>query len=178
MTSIDFNALTKMAQDAGFDTEELESGVYLAEVKNANYTGPNSRGKSQFGFRFVVTSGPKQGQGVWKNLNVPTPESKPAAAHIFLRDLATLGVDQQLAAVNPDAAAKAVIGRQFEITVKRTRPKTNGGFWTDVDVKPLSAPAAPVQQQIPMTQPPVQGVVPGAPGGPEAATAAWQQRPI
>lgn len=175
MTTIDFNALTKIAQEAGFDTEELESGVYQAEVKNANFTTkPN--GKSEFGFRFVVTSGPKQGQGVWKNLYVPTPESKPAAVHIFLRDLATLGVDQQLAAVNPDAAAKEVIGRQFEITVKRTRPKSNGGYWTDVDVKPATAaaPAAPVQQQLPV-QPPVQGV---APGGPEAATAAWQQRPI
>lgn len=155
MTTIDFNALSKIAEDAGFDTTELAPGRYDAEVTNANFT-TKSNGKSQFGFRFKVLGGPVAGQGVWKNLNVPTAESKPTAVSIFLRELNQLGVDQALASVNPEAAAQQVIGRAFDIEVKRDRAKQGGGFWTDVNIKggaqgaapaaPAPAPSAPVAQ--------------------------------
>jgi hypothetical protein len=173
VTSIDFNALTRMAEDAGYSTKELEPGTYTAEVKSANYT-TKSNGKSQFGFRFVVEGGPFNGQSEWKNINVPDPRTSTdpqklaQAAGFFIRDLNSLGVDQAVAAQNPEAAAKAIIGRKFQIEVKRSRPKGDGTFWTDVNVKKAldAAPPAPVQQQIPVEPP--------------HATPAWQasSRPI
>lgn len=176
MATIDFNALTRMAEEAGFSTEKLESGEYTAEVKAANYT-TKSNGKSQFGFMFRVVAGPAQGQSIWKNINVPNPatqtdpEKLARAASFFIRDLNALGVRQDLAGTDPDAAAKEIIGRQFTIKVSRTRPKGNGEFWEDVDVKSAvnaaSAPAAvapaPVQQSFPTT---------------DAPAPAWQNRPI
>jgi hypothetical protein len=146
-------------------------------VKNANYT-TKSNGSSQFGFRFVVIAGPLAGQGVWKNLNVPNPEKATdqqkfgRQVSIFLRELNELGVDQTLAATDPDAAAKQVIGRQFRIEVKRTRPKSNGGFWEDVNIKGAAsgAPVAP-----PVAPPSTAGMPPAQP-----VTPAWQQqaRPV
>lgn len=171
MATIDFSELTRMAEAAGFSTEKLESGEYTAEVKAANYV-TKSNGKSQFGFMFSVVSGPAQGGSIWKNISVPDPSTQPdpeklaRAASFFIRDLNALGVRQDLAGTNPDAAAKEIIGRQFNIKVSRTRPKGNGEFWEDVDVRG-AATSEQQQQQIP-----------GFASGVAPATPAWQSRPV
>ena len=174
MTSIDFNALTRMAEEAGYSTVELAAGDYRVEVKAANYS-EKSNGTKSFGFLLSVVGGPSQGQSEWDNLYVPKPDAKPFAVKKFLEKIAAYGMDTQLATSNPEAAAKALIGRQYDVTLKRERPKNDGGFWPDITIKP-NRTAAPAVPQVPAT--PINEAVYSQQQAAPAAAPAWQQRPI
>lgn len=150
MASIDWAGLSKLAEDAGFSTEDLAPGPYVARIASTNY---KDGAKPRFGIRFVVVGGPSDGKSQWDNINVPDGSGEKAAAiaFYFLEKMKKLGV-----AVGSDPAVgiKACEGKVFNITVSLGKPKQTGGHWAQVAlgdevgaapaaIAPAPAPVAP-----------------------------------
>lgn len=181
----DLLAAAAEAPQTSFGPELDAAGRYRADVVAAN-SKISSKGKLQFGLKFKVVGGPKDGSSIWSNQTL-SPES-PAALDIFFRTFEALGIPRDgwakygsnLEAAG-EAAANAVIGAPAEINVQMGKP--NNGYAAKLEVKFINPPkatqAAPVATaatvQIP-SQPAAPDVTP--PAAPTAAPLAPPRSPF
>lgn len=143
MASLDWDKLQKLAEDAGFSTEDLEPGEYTARIASTNY---KDGAKPRFGIRFVVVGGPQDGKSQWDNINVPdgSGEKGAAIAYYFLEKMKKLGVP---VGSDPALAIKNAEGKVFNITVSKGKAKQTGGNWVVINIgdevggTPAAAPA-------------------------------------
>jgi hypothetical protein len=141
MASLDWDKLQKLAEDAGFSTEDLEPGPYVARIASTNY---KDGAKPRFGIRFVVVGGAHDGKSQWDNINVPdgSGEKGAAIAFYFLEKMKKLGVP---VGSDPALAIKNAEGKVFNITVSLGKPKQTGGHWVQVAIgDEVTTAAAPV----------------------------------
>ena len=163
----DLLAAAAEAPQTSFGPELDAPGRYRAEVAASN-SKISSKGKLQFGIKFKVVGGPKDGHAIWSNQTL-SPES-PAALDIFFRTFEALGIPRDAWAkygsnleAAGEAAANAIIGAPAEINVQMGKP--NNGYAAKLEVKFINPPKA--TQTAPVAA--AAGAVPPAPQIPAQA---------
>ncbi len=132
MAEFNLNDLLDAAKEAGFETKTLPAGRYAdAEVTHVNVTGTQGGG-SKAGIRFKIHGGPENGNGIWMNQTLPnkakqTPEKFAQSSAIFLRIMASLGVELSN---NLLGSLEAIKGQHFDIDVSYKE----SGIYTNTNV--------------------------------------------
>jgi hypothetical protein len=145
MTTLDWGALQKQAEDAGIAS--LPDDTYTMRCESGNWGVTKGQGKPRFSFKMVVTAGPLLGKAYFLTLFIPDGKGENAGfkAAMFLEALTALGVP---AGTPPEAAAQIPVGQVFTVNLKTTN-KNNRNFQ---NAKVLGKVETPVVPQVPAPQ--------------------------
>lgn len=130
----ELNELIEKSKDVQVDDyDQLEDGVYEAEITNCEIT-ESKKGDSMIKFEFTVIEGKFEGRKVWKYTVLNSPENMKRARTDFEKfDLMIEDVDQL------ENACEEIIDEEVELTIK-TKVSTKNGekkSYTNVSIKLL-----------------------------------------